>query len=180
MRELEDHFNLGHLTASLVLGQDGNHVDVNGTSKLLGGPADLELLKYFRSRSSWVLTTGATARAERYRIPSKAKLAVLSRQGELALPESLDASEVTVLGSDFPMSIASAISHLENLDPGGIHLEFGPQTLLTAHAEIDRLQIILSSEYETGASNFAEANNLVLGKSQVVDQLFISQVTGRA
>jgi len=180
MRELEDHFNLGHLTASLVLGQDGNHVDVNGTSKLLGGPADLELLKYFRSRSSWVLTTGATARAERYRIPSKAKLAVLSRQGELALPETLDASEVTVLGSDFPMSIASAISHLENLDPGGIHLEFGPQTLLTAHAEIDRLQIILSSEHETGASNFAEANNLVLGKSQVVDQLFISQVTGRA
>ena len=180
MRELEDHFNLGHLTASLVLGQDGNHVDVNGTSKLLGGPADLELLKYFRSRSSWVLTTGATARAERYRIPSKAKLAVLSRQAELALPETLDASEVTVLGSDFPMSIASAISHLENLDPGGIHLEFGPRTLLTAHAEIDRLQIILSSEYETGASNFAEANNLVLGKSQVVDQLFISQVTGRA
>ena len=180
MRELEDHFNLGHLTASLVLGQDGNHVDVNGTSKLLGGPADLELLKYFRSRSSWVLTTGATARAERYRIPSKAKLAVLSRQGELALPETLDASEVTVLGSDFPMSIASAISHLENLDPGGIHLEFGPQTLLTAHAEIDRLQILLSSEHETGASNFAEANNLVLGKSQVVDQLFISQVTGRA
>jgi len=180
MRELEDHFNLGHLTASLVLGQDGNHVDVNGTSKLLGGPADLELLKYFRSRSSWVLTTGATARAERYRIPSKAKLAVLSRQGELALPETLDASEVTVLGSDFPMSIASAILHLENLDPGGIHLEFGPQTLLTAHAEIDRLQIILSSEHETGASNFAEANNLVLGKSQVVDQLFISQVTGRA
>ncbi len=180
MRELEDHFNLGHLTASLVLGQDGNHVDVNGTSKLLGGPADLELLKYFRSRSSWVLTTGATARAERYRIPSKAKLAVLSRQGELALPETLDASEVTVLGSDFPMSIASTISHLENMDPGGIHLEFGPQTLLTALAEIDRLQIILSSEYETGASNFAEANNLVLGKSQVVDQLFISQVTGRA
>ena len=180
MRELEDHFNLGHLTASLVLGQDGNHVDVNGTSKLLGGPADLELLKYFRSRSSWVLTTGATARAERYRIPSKAKLAVLSRQGELALPETLDASEVNVLGSDFPMSIASAILHLENLDPGGIHLEFGPQTLLTAHAEIDRLQIILSSEHETGASNFAEANNLVLGKSQVVDQLFISQVTGRA
>ena len=180
MRELEDHFDLGHLTASLVLGQDGNHVDVNGTSKLLGGPADLELLKYFRSRSSWVLTTGATARAERYRIPSKAKLAVLSRQGELALPETLDASEVTVLGSDFPMSIASAILHLENLDPGGIHLEFGPQTLLTAHAEFDRLQIILSSEHETGASNFAEANNLVLGKSQVVDQLFISQVTGRA
>ena len=180
MRELEDHFNLGHLTASLVLGQDGNHVDVNGTSKLLGGPADLELLKYFRSRSSWVLTTGATARAERYRIPSKAKLAVLSRQGELALPETLDASEVTVLGSDFPMSIASAILHLENLDPGGIHLEFGPQTLLTAHAEIDRLQIILSSEHGTGASKFAEANNLVLGKSQVVDQLFISQVTGRA
>ena len=180
MRELEDHFNLGHLTASLVLGQDGNHVDVNGTSKLLGGPADLELLKYFRSRSSWVLTTGATARAERYRIPSKAKLAVLSRQGELALPETLDASEVNVLGSDFPMSIASAILHLENLDPGGIHLEFGPQTLLTAHAEIDRLQIILSSEHETGASNFADANNLVLGKSQVVDQLFISQVTGRA
>ncbi|MDA8901983.1 hypothetical protein N9I80_01400 [Aquiluna sp.] len=180
MRELEDHFNLGHLTASLVLGQDGNYVDVNGTSKLLGGPADLELLKYFRSRSSWVLTTGATARAERYRIPSKAKLAVLSRQAEKALPETLDASEVTVLGSDFPMSIASAISHLENLNPGGIHLEFGPQTLLTAHAEIDRLQIILSSEHETGASNFAEANNLVLGKSQVVDQLFISQVTGRA
>jgi len=180
MRELEDHFNLGHLTASLVLGQDGNHVDVNGTSKLLGGPADLELLKYFRSRSSWVLTTGATARAERYRIPSKAKLAVLSRQGELALPETLDASEVTVLGNDFPMSIASAILHLENLDPGGIHLEFGPQTLLTAHAEIDGLQIILSSEHETAASNFAEANNLVLGKSQVVDQLFISQVTGRA
>jgi len=180
MRELEDHFNLGHLTASLVLGQDGNHVDVNGTSKLLGGPADLELLKYFRSRSSWVLTTGATARAERYRIPSKAKLAVLSRQGELALPETLDASEVTVLGSDFPMSIASAILHLEDLDPGGIHLEFGPQTLLTAHAEIDRLQIILSSEFETGASNFAETSNLVLGNPQVVDQLFITQVTGRA
>ena len=180
MRELEDHFNLGHLTASLVLGQAGNHVDVNGTSKLLGGPADLELLKFFRSRSSWVLTTGATARAERYRIPSKAKLAILSRQGELALPETLDASEVTLLGSDFPVSIASAIEHLENLNPGHIHLEFGPQTLLAALTEIDRLQIILSSEFETGASNFAEANNLVLGKPKVVDQLFITQVTGRA
>lgn len=180
MRELEDHFNLGHLTASLVLGQDGNHVDVNGTSKLLGGTTDLELLKFFRSRSSWVLTTGATARAERYRIPSKAKLAILSRQGELALPETLDASEVTLLGSDFPVSIASAIEHLENLIPGHIHLEFGPQTLLAALTEIDRLQIILSSEFETGARNFAEANNLVLGKPEVVDQLFISQVTGRA
>ena len=84
------------------------------------------------------------------------------------------------MGSDFPVSIASAIEHLENLNPGHIHLEFGPQTLLAALTEIDRLQIILSSEFETGASNFAEANNLVLGKPKVVEQLFISQVTGRA
>lgn len=180
MLEISQNFRLGPITASMVVSASGSHLDPDGTSKLLGGAADLELLKTFRNRADWVLTTGLTARAESYRLPKTASLAVLTRSGKAGLPNSLRPEQVRIIGSDEEVEAGTAIALLTKSRESTIHIEFGPATLVPLIQQDPRIELYVSSEFETGPENFALRHNLQLGRQVWIDGLFISSITGRA
>jgi hypothetical protein len=66
------------LTMSMVVDEAGGTVNDIGTSAGIGNATDLLLLKALRRNSDVVLTSGATFRADEYRFPKTADLAVLS------------------------------------------------------------------------------------------------------
>lgn len=113
------------LTASLVVSEQGDFVDAEGTSKGLGSPADRVWLGALRRQSQVVLTSGATFRAEAYRMPKTADLAVLTRK-------QLDSSHLEPkTGQHFHLlggqdSYRSSISTLQGIGYERIHVEFGP------------------------------------------------------
>ncbi len=118
-----DELNPGPVTASLVVSKNGKTVSEMGSSKNLGNETDLQLLKWFRSRSQIVLTSGKTAFAEEYRYPSSAELAILSRSERKYASLVKDLSRVRFLTDQ-----ASYVSAVETLHSQGferIHTEFG-------------------------------------------------------
>lgn len=68
--------------ATLVVDADGNHVGADGTSKTVSNAIDLQLLLALRSKCSVIVTTGATARAERYKSSRFAPIAFLTKNRE--------------------------------------------------------------------------------------------------
>lgn len=154
------------ITASLVVDSDGDTTDEMGGSKLLGGPTDLDWLRALRRDASLVVTTGKTYRAEEYRMPKSAHLAVFSRS-RLAPPVGLDRSERFIeLGE--VASISKTIQALA-LDFKRIHLELGPSTLLPTCKELG-LGIWISSLERSGIALFCEKQKLaVLHEVQVND-----------
>lgn len=170
----------GPITASLVVSASGSHVDKGGTSKNIGGPADLELLKAFRQRANWVLTTGLTARVESYLLPRHARLAVLTRSGEQGLPATLDPEEVLVLGSSTPLEPYEAVEHLAATPDTRIHIEFGPTTLIPLIKTSNQIELFVSSEHQEGIAAFCESNDLVINHKYLLPNLFVSRVAGRA
>lgn len=76
------------LTMSIVVDAEGNTVNSQGNSAGLGNATDLILLKALRRNADVVLTSGATFRADQYRFPKTADLAVLSHsRPEMEAPE---------------------------------------------------------------------------------------------
>ena len=163
---------LSNLTASLVVGHNGNYVSDTGTSKGLGNPADFELLKHLRSRSQVVLTSGLTARLERYKMPSTADLAILSRSGGYA-PEVTGGREVIQLGEQAGYFEATTV--LSELGYERIHTEFGAAgfTQLARHDEVD---CILSSTTDGGLQAFCERQSLAIFDLISLPELFIARV----
>jgi riboflavin biosynthesis pyrimidine reductase len=108
----------------LVCSPSGEFVDSSGSSKDLGGQVDKLWLGALRSGVDVVLTSGRTFRAEQYRMPKRADLAVLSRlsvdQSNLVLSEGQSVIEFT--DSDY----AKAAVELANNGLKRIHIEFGP------------------------------------------------------
>jgi riboflavin biosynthesis pyrimidine reductase len=84
--ELLDALKRFKVTASMVVGNNGETVTQAGNSKGLGNGTDLELLKALRRQCEVVLTTGLTYRLEEYKFPGKADLAVLSRSKMIKNP----------------------------------------------------------------------------------------------
>jgi riboflavin biosynthesis pyrimidine reductase len=128
-----DELNPGPVTASLVVSKDGETVSELGSSKGLGNQTDLQLLKWFRSRSQIVLTSGKTAFAENYRYPSSAELAILSRSERKYSSLENDLSRVRFLADQ-----ASYVSAVETLHSQGfqrIHTEFGLEGAGSARLE---------------------------------------------
>lgn len=125
-------------TASLVCSSTGDFVDENGTSRGLGGELDKVWLGALRSRVDVVLTSGKTFRAEQYRMPKQADLAVLSRH-------PVDRSTLSIAAGQQLIEFGEAdyeLSALELVQRGHkrIHLEFGPSgisSLLKSSFEFD-------------------------------------------
>lgn len=115
------------VTASSV-SRSGQLVDSEGTSGGISWPEDKQLLIALRRNSEVVLTTGATARAENLRIPSSAKLAVISNSGDLT-GTRLDATDLNLLILEGYRDSSEYIDHLATLGYKRIHVEFGPSTL---------------------------------------------------
>lgn len=144
------------ITASLVVDSAGETQDKQGGSKLLGGPTDLLWLRALRRNANLVVTSGKTYRAEKYRMPKSANLAVFSRS-RLSPPEELDNPQRFIELGEVP-SIPQVVQTLAK-DYSRIHLELGPSTLIPTCKELE-LGIWISSLEPTGVTAFCDKHQL--------------------
>lgn len=89
------------LRTNLVTSIDGRVSGTDGTSDTLSSPVDRALLRAIRRGADLVLVGAETVRAERYVLPSRNRLAIVTASGELGevrLPNDGPAAEVLVLG----------------------------------------------------------------------------------
>lgn len=150
-------------TASLVCSSTGKFVDQNGTSRGLGGELDKLWLGALRSRVDVVLTSGMTFRAEQYRMPKRADLAVLSKHplDRSTLSISAEQQLIEFVEADFELSA------LELVQSGykRIHIEFGPSgisALLKSSFEFDLWLSGLSENSVTlGAQSLGLEANII-------------------
>jgi hypothetical protein len=140
-RELVSGFAI---TASLVSDQHGNTVSTEGSSAGLGNDTDRSLLVALRRQSEVILTSGKTFRADRYKFPKHADLAVLTNQ-ELNIP--------TPAGQKLIVSDLSYQQVLMDLRSKGYkrgHVEYGT-TGIRALIEAKALDaLLLSSRHKSG------------------------------
>ncbi len=172
-----DELNPGPVTASLVVSKHGQTVSELGTSKSLGNETDLQLLKWFRSRSQIVLTSGKTAFAENYRYPSSAELAILSRSERKYSSLDNDLSRVRFLADQ-----ASYVSAVETLHSQGferIHTEFGLEGFIEM-VQSGFADGFVSSVSASGITEFVDSTRLtVLSRHVFGADLVVCRVGGR-
>ncbi|MEY4560325.1 MAG: hypothetical protein RL460_302 [Actinomycetota bacterium] len=138
------------VTASLVCDEQGRTVSPLGSSKGLGNATDLELLIALRRQANVILTSGATFRADEYRFPRSADLAVLSRQSvDIEVPAG---RKFHLIASGF----GKAIDELLNRQYGRIHVEYGLAgiTEVVAKGLLDAL--FLSSKSRDGVQRLSK------------------------
>jgi hypothetical protein len=134
-------------TASLVCSETGELVDSDGTSRNIGGEIDKLWLRALRSKCDVVLTSGKTFRAEQYKMPRRADLAVLSHspvdQSSLKIAHTQKVVEFEESGYE------EAAKELINKGYKNIQIEFGPRgisELLGSNFEFDLWLSGLSDE----------------------------------
>lgn len=145
-RELVTGFSV---TASLVADSSGNTVSALGSSAGLGNETDLSLLIALRRQAQVIVTSGKTLRADNYRFPKFADLAVLTN-----FPVDLKPPPGQTLIADN----SSYLGLLNNLTRTGyqrIHVEYG----LTGIKELLRSNalgaLFLSSKQKSGVEILA-------------------------
>ena len=150
-RELAAGFRI---TASLVCDSTGNTVSSLGSSKGLGNETDLSLLVALRRQAQVVLTSGLTFRADEYRFPMRADLAVLTTKPiEMAVPTG---QRLLVLSSGYK----EAVAQLQAEGYSRIHIEYGVTGIkeIVTGGVLDAL--FLSSRSAEGIAALAESLNL--------------------
>ncbi len=138
------------ITASLVCDEDGNTLNLSGSSAGLGNPTDLALLIALRRKSQVVLTSGATFRADEYRFPKSADLAVLTRGSiEIDVPTK---RRLLILDSSY----SKAVDDLVAEEYSRMHIEFGLTGIheLVSQSRLDAL--FLSSPSSAGVQKLAQ------------------------
>lgn len=164
----------GDITASLVVDVEGRSVSAQGNSRGIGNETDLALLRWLRSRSQVILTSGKTAEVDNYRLPSVAKLAILSNQGRTypRLQEHLD--DVLFIRD---AGYLEAIENLQEMGYERIHTEFGESGFcVVVESGAD---CFVSSVHESGVLSFAQRLNMQVEKMHHFGDLFVAQVVGR-
>lgn len=155
-------------TASLVVDPKGSSIGPNGNSKGLGNATDLELLKALRRNSKVVLTSGRTFRADQYRFPSAADLAVLTREGvSITVPED---RRLLLLSGGYQ----SSFEELRDAY-GAVHVEFGETGIreLVSNRYLDAL--FISSTSADGVEAYLGREGLDGARFELAD-LFLAVV----
>ena len=132
------------VTASLVCDESGNTSSSDGSSNGLGNNTDLALLVAMRRQAQVIVTSGKTLRADNYRFPKSADLAVLTNQQvDIVAPE----------GQQLIVSNSGYVQMINDLARSGytkMHVEYGVtgiKELISRHV-LDAL--LLSSKQLTG------------------------------
>lgn len=157
------------ITASLVCDEEGNTVNQNGSSAGLGNQTDLSLLVALRRKSQLVLTSGRTFRADSYRFPKQADLAVLTNQSiQLEVPNG---QRLFTKNSGY----TEAVIELRAEGYSQIHIEYGITGIreLVAHRQLDAL--FLSSKSLSGLDKLAK-NLAVTPSTYQLEDLYIGLV----
>ena len=147
--------NLGPITATLVVGPEGEHVGPDGTSKSLGGQADFDWFVSVRRRAEVVLTSGKSYVDETYRPPANSELAVLSR----TLTASDLAPGVMLISENQASNFREAVKHLQSLGFERIQCEFGPTGFLALSA-VPSVEAYLSSDKLSGLEIFTSRHGV--------------------
>lgn len=156
--ELEDLIAQSLITTSFVVSPEGAIATPNGSSHGIGNATDKRLLGALRANAEIVLTSGLTARADNYKMPKSADLAILTRAGvtELEL-EPKPGQRLLILGAEVG-GFAGAIENLKQMGFSRIHLEYGPSGFTSVIELVDL--VVISSVTETGVEVFARAHAL--------------------
>ncbi len=162
--------NLGPITATLVVGPEGEHVGPDGTSKSLGGKADFDWFVSVRRRAEVVLTSGKSYVDEIYRPPANAELAVFSR----ALTASDLGPGIMLISENQAANFREAVKHLQSLGFEKIQCEFGPTGFLALSA-VPTVEAYLSSDKLSGIEIFTSRHGV---KFELVSSagLFIARI----
>jgi hypothetical protein len=165
------------VTCSFVVSEQGEVITASGDSKGLGNATDLELLRTLRANSEVVLTSGLTARLERYRMPRHADLAIFTKRGVSNLDLKPKAGQRLQLLT--PPLVTSYLGALRALQTRyeSIHVEFGPTGALAIKDHVDLF--VVSSVHEHGAAAFLRAIDLQQSTSFIAKNLFITTAIGR-
>jgi hypothetical protein len=147
LKELVSGFSI---TASLVCDAAGNTVSPSGSSAGLGNKTDLALLVALRRQAQVILTSGSTFRADKYRFPKHADLAVLSsRSVDFEGPAG---QELLIKNSGY----REALQDLKGSGYSRIHVEYG-LTGISALALAGYLDaLLLSSPSPSGVKALAD------------------------
>ena len=169
--------NASSITSSFVVDDTGSFVNDAGNSRGIGNESDLELLKALRAKSEVVLTSGLTARAEGYKMPRHADLAIFTARGVAQLGLKPKAGQKLQILS--PPLVASYLDSLQALKTQyqSIHVEFGPRGAMAVSSEID--MFVLSSKTQAGIDIFVERLDLVPTASFELPDLSITLAVGR-
>ncbi len=169
------HLSPGLVTASLVVSDQGLAWSAEGNSRGLGNETDLTLLKWFRSRAQVVLTSGLTAELENYKLPSKARLAILTNS-ERHYPNLVQHKDKIVWLSE--MDYSDAIEALRAMGFSSVHTEFGPTGFCELASLVD-VDAFLSSKSQEGLLTFVNEQDLVIETQTELEELVIARVSGR-
>ena len=144
------------LSASLVATQDGQFSGIDGTSNSVSNPVDRAWLAALRRNSEVVLTSGETFRAENYRMPKVADLAVLSRVGVSSDHLQPKAGQrLHLLGELY--SYVEAVVELKRRGYRRIHVEFGPTGMRDLIASKIGISVMLSGPSRTAIVKASES-----------------------
>jgi hypothetical protein len=138
------------VTASLVCDETGITVSKEGSSAGLGNETDLALLVALRRHAQVIVTSGKTLRADNYRFPKSADLAVLTNhEVDLVAPE----------GQKLLVSSYGYVQLVNELARSGyerIHVEYG----ITGMKEILEADVLdglfLSSMHRSGVEELSK------------------------
>lgn len=108
--------------ATVVVDETGTTIGPDGTSKSLGNHTDLQLLLALRSKSSVIVTTERTARAEKYVASRFAPIAIITRNptslADIPAVSKPGANPLVTLTSNNAIE-ASFMSFTEQLEQAG-------------------------------------------------------------
>lgn len=132
------------VTASLVCDENGKTTSSDGSSSGLGNETDLALLVAMRRQAQVIVTSGRTLRADNYRFPKSADLAVLTNQ---------QVDIVEPVGQKLIVSNSGYEQLIQELSHSGytrMHVEYGVTGIkeLIAGSALDAL--LLSSKQRSG------------------------------
>ena len=165
------------VTTSFVVDSFGSSVNRDGNSKGLGNETDLELLRTLRANSEVVLTSGLTARAENYRMPRHADLAIFTAQGVQSLDLKPRAGQqLQILSPPLVNSYQEALSAIQKRYKS-VHIEFGTRGAVALRQSIDLF--VISGKEQLGVELFTKELELVTKATFVVPGLFITLGLGR-
>ena len=160
------------ISASLVVSDEGFFVDPDGVSLGISSKTDRAWLAALRRNCEVVLTSGRTFRAEGYRMPKSANLAILSRDfvdtSRLIVGEG---QRLHVLG-EMP-AVSDATRELVSLGYSRIHVEFGPTSMRELLASDVRVSLFLSGPSERSLEQAAQALGSNIEHLAQVDDLHL-------
>ena len=176
--ELQELIAAAHITSSLVVDESGSSIGPSGNSSGLGNKTDLALLRYIRSESEIVLTSGGTARADNISMPKTADLAIFTSVGVDSLslvPAS--GQRLFILGPEKATSFREALDAVRSLGYKNIQVEFGETGFASALDEIDLC--VISGRRARGVQLFLDHHALAKIAWFELEDLFVALAAGR-